>query len=483
MDEVGSAATSLVIRGEDADDAAVFANVTNNVSSRATTDAAAAWNPAAWTTVGEAGLAQRTSDLSAIVQEIVARPGWLAGNDVAFVITGSGTRTAEAFESSAAKAPLLHIEYVLPSSIAEPVVGNISINDVTITEGDAGAKTATFTVSRTGTAAFTVDFATANGTANAGSDYVTNSDTLSFAAGESTKTVLVTISGDTTVEDNETFFLDLTNATAGIIVDGQGLGTITNDDGAPRTFEKRVASGLDDVEQQASGKMSMSSSDIELVDDAGSSSGIGQRVGLRFTNIDLPQGATITKAYIQFYADEAGSTATSLVIRGEDADDAAAFASVNHNVSSRLTTDAAAAWNPAAWTTIGEAGLAQRTSDLSAIMQEIVARPGWLAGNDVAFVITGSGTRTAEAFESSAAKAPLLHVEYVLPTSDAAPVVGNISISDVTLTEGDAGAKTATFTVSRTGTAAFAVGFATANGTATAGVDYVASAGTLTFAA
>ena len=104
-----------MIRGEDANDAAGFTTATNNVSSRAMTDASAAWAPAAWSTVGQAGLNQRTPDLSAIVQEIVARPGWLSGNDMAFVITGSGRRTAEAFESGSATAPLLHIEYVVPT--------------------------------------------------------------------------------------------------------------------------------------------------------------------------------------------------------------------------------------------------------------------------------------------------------------------------------------------------------------------------------
>src|SRR6185369_2704696 len=90
---------------------AAFTSTKNNVSSRATTDASTAWAPSAWSAVGQAGLAQRTPDLSAIVQEIVARPGWSTGNDMAFVVTGSGTRTAEAFEGGAAKAPLLHIEW------------------------------------------------------------------------------------------------------------------------------------------------------------------------------------------------------------------------------------------------------------------------------------------------------------------------------------------------------------------------------------
>jgi hypothetical protein len=113
----------------------------------------------------------------------------------------------------------------------KPVVGNISISDVTITEGNSGTKTATFTVSRTGTAAFSVDFAIANGTATAGTDYVAKSGTLSFALGQAKQTVAVTINGDKSFESNETFFVKLANATnGGNLVDSQGLGTISNDD-------------------------------------------------------------------------------------------------------------------------------------------------------------------------------------------------------------------------------------------------------------
>ena len=92
-------------------------------------------------------------------------------------------------------------------------VGNISIGDVSISEGDSGTKVATFTVTRTGgTAAFDVNYATANSTATAGTtgDYLAASGTLSFAAGDLSKTISVTINGDTTVEPDETFFVNLT---------------------------------------------------------------------------------------------------------------------------------------------------------------------------------------------------------------------------------------------------------------------------------
>src|SRR6185437_8370544 len=96
-------------------------------------------------------------------------------------------------------------------------VGNISINDGTIAEGNAGTSIATFTVTRSGgAAAFDVNFATADGTATGGSDYVAQpTSPLSFAAGDHTTTVSVAINGDTTVAPTETFFVNLSNATNG----------------------------------------------------------------------------------------------------------------------------------------------------------------------------------------------------------------------------------------------------------------------------
>ena len=94
---------------------------------------------------------------------------------------------------------------------------------------------ATFTVTRSGgTAAFDVNFATSDGTATvADSDYVAASNTLHFGANQNTQTISVTINGDTKVEANETFNVVLSNATNGATIsDSQGVGTITNDDGA-----------------------------------------------------------------------------------------------------------------------------------------------------------------------------------------------------------------------------------------------------------
>ncbi len=110
--------------------------------------------------------------------------------------------------------------------------GSVSISDATITEGNSGSRVLTFTVTRTGgTAAFNVNYATASGTATSGSDFLAQSGALSFGTNVNSRTISITILGDTVQEANETFFVNLSNPTNGAtIADNQGIGTITDDD-------------------------------------------------------------------------------------------------------------------------------------------------------------------------------------------------------------------------------------------------------------
>jgi hypothetical protein len=116
--------------------------------------------------------------------------------------------------------------------------GSVVINDLTLTEGNSGTKVATFTVTRSGgTAAFDVNFATADGSAAvADGDYAASAGTLHFGAGVNTQTISVTINGDTRFESNETFSVNLTATSNGATIsDSQGIGIIANDD-AHRAF-------------------------------------------------------------------------------------------------------------------------------------------------------------------------------------------------------------------------------------------------------
>jgi hypothetical protein len=139
---------------------------------------------------------------------------------------------------------------------------------------------------------------------------------------------------------------------------------------------------------------------------------------MRFNGIDIPQGATILNAFVQFEVDEPNTVATSLTIQGQDADNAATFIASNGNITSRPRTTAAVLWSPVEWPTRSVAGVNQQTPDIASVIQEIVDRPGWSPSNSLAVIISGTGERTAESFDGSqSAAAPLLHVEYTVPGS------------------------------------------------------------------
>lgn len=117
---------------------------------------------------------------------------------------------------------------------------SLSINDVAQAEGNSGTSTFTFTVSLSapaGAGGVTFDIATQDGTAQDGNpvgednDYVAKSETgRTITSGNTSATFTVTVNGDTTIEPNETFFVNVTNVTGATVADGQGLGTIQNDD-------------------------------------------------------------------------------------------------------------------------------------------------------------------------------------------------------------------------------------------------------------
>jgi hypothetical protein len=163
--------------------------------------------------------------------------------------------------------------------------------------------------------------------------------------------------------------------------------TVADPDGLT-IIETRVGASSDDAEEDEQGRVNRSSSDLELVFTGGN-----QTVGMRFSGVGVPPGATILEAYLQV-------------------DHAAPFLDATGDISSRPRTVAFVPWSPAPWPTVREAGPDQQTPDLSPVIQEIVDRPGWSSGNALAIIITGSGKRVAESFNGDANGAPLLHLRY-----------------------------------------------------------------------
>jgi Calx-beta domain-containing protein len=110
---------------------------------------------------------------------------------------------------------------------------SISVRDVGVAEGNSGTTQATFVVALSGPSSQSVSFsfATSNGTATAGSDYVATSGVSSFAPGEVEKPVVVLINGDTVDETQETLFLDISNVQNATVSSSRGTGFINDDDG------------------------------------------------------------------------------------------------------------------------------------------------------------------------------------------------------------------------------------------------------------
>jgi hypothetical protein len=166
-------------------------------------------------------------------------------------------------------------------------------------------------------------------------------------------------------------------------------------------YSGQISTQLSDYaeERVSNGNVDTESGDLELIKEPGWM-GIGaynQIVGVRFNSVQIPHGAIINNAYLQFKCDETNNdNPCNLTIQAQSINNAPYFQNVNNNVSNRSRTDASVNWSPPNWDMVGEAGINQRTPDIAVCVQEVVNRSGWHAGNGMAFIITGEGRRTAE---------------------------------------------------------------------------------------
>ena len=190
-----------------------------------------------------AGTAQAGSDYAAASGTVTFAPGEQVKTVEIRVIGDRGTEADETF-----RVVLSMPHNATPSdaggvvTIRDDDMPALIVGDAAVAEGDAGTAQAVFNVSLSGPAAsaVTVNYATADGTALAGVDYESASGVLVFQIGEMTKAVSVTVRGDTLAEPDETFTLILSGASGAAIGDGEGAGTIADDEPAapaPRVAE------------------------------------------------------------------------------------------------------------------------------------------------------------------------------------------------------------------------------------------------------
>jgi len=162
----------------------------------------------------------------------------------------------------------------------------------------------------------------------------------------------------------------------------------------------RVNASENDAEQRSTGQTRTGGSSLNIES--------GRYQGLRFTNVLINQGATIISASLDYTAQAADISSTTVSIKGQAADNAPAFLNVNANISGRTTTTASASWSTGDWVTNNT----YTSPDLKNVIQEIVNRGGWLPGNALAIIQTASGgTRHAYTFDNQPADAPLLKIK------------------------------------------------------------------------
>ncbi len=402
---------------------------------------------------------------------------------------------------------------------------SLSINDVTITEGNSGSANAVFTVSLSPASSqvVTVDYASANGTAAAGTDYTGVSGSLTFSSGSTSQTISVPVLGDTLDEPNRTFLMNLSNAANATVADDQGQGTIVDDDATPTM-------SINDVTMTEG-----NSGSVDAVFTVSLSAASGQVVTVNYATAN--GSATVGSDYTGTVGTPtltfpAGSVNQTIVvpILGDTVDEPNETFVVNLSAAANsIITDSQGQGtiinDDLPSLTIGDVSVTEGNSggvsavftvSLSSVASQVVT---------VKYA-TANGTATAGADYTGTSGTPTLTFPIGSTTQTInVPILGDtlneanetffvnlstpvnasiadsqgqgtiidndpapsLAINDVTVTEGNSGSINANFTVTLSVASgqAVTVNYVTANGTATAGADYTGTVGTptLTFPA
>ncbi len=435
--------------------------------------------------------------------------------NVNFAGTAAGVVTALATDSLGNTS-----EFSACQTITTPVLPQISISDAQLVEGNAGTSLMTFnvTLSAASAATVTVNYATADQTATAGSDYVAGSGTVTFSPGQTTKPVTVTINGDVTAEADETLLVNLNTPGNATILDGQGIGTIRNDDNLsalsisdvtlsegnsgttsfnftvtlapaaafPVTINYATANGTAIAGtdyQPASGALTFTAGQTTKTISVLVNGDVTTEPNETFVvNLFNPGNASISDA-------QGLGTITN--------DDANPSITINDpsvvegNSGSKSMNFVITLSNPTSTQLSVPFSLANGTANVGSDYQTNSGSFSVFAGNVTATVSIGiNGDTTVEPDETFFMNLGSLAGATIAKSQGTGTIINDdglaspgISISDVTTGEGNAGTTNFNFTVSLTASSAstITVNYATADGTATAPSDYATKSGVVTF--
>jgi len=171
-----------------------------------------------------------------------------------------------------------------------------------------------------------------------------------------------------------------------------------------------------DGEESESGDVYMNAGSLDLIRDGSTGEWRGnQLIGMRFSNIIVPNGAVLIEAHVQFTARGSGDLdQCELFVAAQAADNATVLSSSVSDLSTRERTTQVA-WSPPQWIQANEAGPGQRTPDLSLALTEVFGRSGWQPGNSLVILLNGTGRRSAWSYDQDPSKAARLCISYQLP--------------------------------------------------------------------
>jgi len=444
VDDAGAGPIDMTIAGEARDSGRFSGDERGNISGRTRTSASVNWVSSVPVAADETF---RTPNLAAVVQEIVSHAAWNGSgteeDDMVFIFERRGGSTVEgeydfrSYDHRGAGEPGLTVEYYIGSplrnyrsytglrfrNVKVPRGATIAGAAIAFTAARADAgETASLTIygeDNDEPAAFTTAAGDIGSRARTGASVdwdVDSWDTVGETHSSPPLTAIVqeiVDRGDWCGGDDMAFVVE---GTAGLRTaysrdSGTGRQPVLSiqyqrdsvrpgDTCAVSTFSKRITASIDDVEE--SGSAVSTTSDRLEVDGAGS-------VGLRYTDIRLPEGAPIESAHLEFEPRGDWSGAGAYRIEVENAGDAAPF--TDGTLDDRNWHSAAVNWV--------ESGGADgpdnyRSDDIGALIQAVVDRADWSLGNDIAFRITrvSGAEREFESYDGNPVGAPLLAVTF-----------------------------------------------------------------------
>jgi type IV pilus assembly protein PilY1 len=415
--------------------------------------------PVVWSmnTLPSADDAVRSTDIGSIVQAIVNNANWKSGNAMTLLYRKSASSTSKnwltfsSFDRTGGAPPKLVVEYYTktPTPVPSAVTTALRFQSVFVPKGvtitgahlnfvaqrsDTNAAAVTIKaeasgnspeitssakiIGRTATSA-SVNWSTASGTLT---NWVLNN---TYSTPDLKAVVQEVVSRSDWCGGNAMTLLlsgTLGQRIASAQEDGSSLApqlsiqydpnSVPETNGCVNTSTiAQINAGNDDVEEWGTSQ-ALNDSGLELAAVSKNNKGVAQKVGFLFRNIQVPQGQTITSAYLQFNAREENSQVMDgLTISIENTAQPVDYSDTK-KLSPRPITGSVA-WKPASWAKNGT----YESPDIKSLLQAVVNKTDWDSGNNLSLVITGTSTNTSNirrphSYDSSPSKSAKLIINY-----------------------------------------------------------------------